>query len=54
MNATERHADLVDAGWSVRLDGLWRPPPSWADRRACTADAAWAAHRERDGDRAER
>jgi hypothetical protein len=36
MNATERHATLIDAGWSVRLDGKWRPPAEWDDRRAYT------------------
>lgn len=44
--STERHASLIDAGWSVRLDGLWRPPPDRADRRAHTFDAAWLEHTE--------
>jgi hypothetical protein len=43
-SATERHGELVDAGWSVRLDGLWRPLPDWHDHRAFTLDAAWEAH----------
>jgi hypothetical protein len=43
-SATERHGELVDAGWSVRLDGLWRPPPDWHDHRAYTPAAAWEAH----------
>jgi hypothetical protein len=32
-SAVERHEILIEHGWSVRLDGLWRPPTSWNDRR---------------------
>jgi hypothetical protein len=49
-NATERHAALIDAGWSVRLDGLWRPPSHWHDPRVYTPSAAWSAQCERDRD----
>lgn len=43
--STEKHAELVGAGWSVRLDGLWRhPDPN--DRRAFTLAAAWLEHTE--------
>jgi hypothetical protein len=49
-SAVERHAALVDAGWSVRLDGLWRPPAAWGDRRVYTASAAWVAHCERENE----
>jgi hypothetical protein len=26
MNATEKHAELIDAGWRCRLDGRWISP----------------------------
>jgi hypothetical protein len=48
VNATERHAALIDAGWRCRLDGLWKPPPDWHDHRAYRPAAAWAEHTSRD------
>jgi hypothetical protein len=43
-SAVEKHAELVAAGWRSRVDGLWRPPPEWNDRRSFTASAAWQEH----------
>ena len=43
-SAIERHATLIEHGWTTRLDGLWRPPTDWHDRRAYTLAAAWDAH----------
>jgi hypothetical protein len=43
-SATERHATLIDAGWTCRLDGRWKPPAEWDDTRSYTADAAWEMH----------
>jgi len=48
MNATERHAVLVEHGWSVRLDGLGRPPTSWNDRRLHPCRRAWDEHCRRE------
>ena len=42
-SAIERHAELIDKGWTVRLDGKWRPPNP-ADLRVCTFAAAWKEH----------
>jgi hypothetical protein len=43
VNSTERHAALIDAGWTTGLDGRWRSPNP-AERRAYTLDQAWRAH----------
>lgn len=51
MNNTQRHAELIDAGWSTRVDGLLRPPPDHHDQRARTVAAAWAQHTERTDNR---
>jgi hypothetical protein len=48
MNTTERHAILIDAGWTTRADGLMRPPTEWGDRRVYTAAAAWDEHCRRE------
>ena len=47
MNSTERHAVLLDPGWTTRVDGLMWPPPDWPDQRPHTAKAAWRAHATR-------
>jgi hypothetical protein len=45
-SATERHQQLIAAGWSCRVDGEWiSPNPN--DRRAWTFAAAWAEHQAR-------
>jgi hypothetical protein len=45
VTSTERHAELVGAGWQVALDGKWRSPDR-ADTRSYSFDAAWTAHTE--------
>jgi hypothetical protein len=36
-SAVEKHAELVAAGWSCRLDGYWRPPPTGVTRASTRA-----------------
>ena len=42
-SATERHAILVEHGWTCRIDGLWRPP-DLHEQRVYTFTAAWDEH----------
>ena len=44
MNSTERHAELIDAGWRVDLDGKWISPNPNEARFTFNLDAAWRAH----------
>jgi hypothetical protein len=49
MNATEKHAILVERGWRVRLDGRWISPNPGDARFVFTLAAAWHQHQaERD------
>jgi hypothetical protein len=47
VNATERHAALIDAGWRCRLDGKWISPNPEDARFVFTFDAAWHEHTHR-------
>jgi hypothetical protein len=49
-SAVERHAELLEHGWTTRADGLMRPPAQWGDHRSYTAAAAWAVHCERENE----
>ena len=44
-SSTDRHSQLVEAGWRCRIDGLWKSPEP-ADRRAFTLATAWVEHSE--------
>jgi hypothetical protein len=44
MNSTERHAELVAAGWRVRLDGRRISPDPNDARYVFTLAAAWHHH----------
>jgi hypothetical protein len=46
-SSTDKHSQMISAGWKVRLDGKWKPPDP-SDRRVYTAAAAWLEHSERD------
>jgi hypothetical protein len=48
MNSTERHAQLIAAGWRSRLDGKWISPDPNEARFVFTFGAAWAQHCEHD------
>jgi hypothetical protein len=50
VNATERHAALVAAGWRSRIDGKWISPDPEDARYAFTFDAAWHEHQSRQAD----
>jgi hypothetical protein len=47
MNAVERHAELLEHGWTTRADGLMRPPAEWGDHRVYSRSAAWDEHTSR-------
>jgi hypothetical protein len=47
LTRTEKLAELVDAGWRTRVDGLLRAPDP-ADLRAYTFAAAWDLHTQRE------
>jgi hypothetical protein len=55
-DATTMHAELIDHGWRVGLDGRWRSAhPDDARFTIKSLSAAWAihtAHTQPDGDRA--
>jgi hypothetical protein len=34
VNATEKHAELLEHGWTTRADGRMYPPTDWHDTRA--------------------
>jgi hypothetical protein len=44
VNNTERHAELIDAGWRVNLDGKWISPDPQNARFTFSIDAAWRTH----------
>ena len=46
MNATEKHEQLIAAGWRSRLDGKWISPDPDDARLVFTFAAAWSAYHE--------
>jgi hypothetical protein len=47
-NSTEKHQQLIAAGWRSRVDGRWISPHPDDARFAFTFTAAWAEHTRRE------
>jgi hypothetical protein len=43
-DAIDKHAELIDAGWRVNLDGKWVSPNPNDSRFTFNLEAAWRTH----------
>jgi hypothetical protein len=44
MDSTDKHSQLIDAGWRVDLSGRWHSPHPTDRFTFRTVESAWAAH----------